>query len=137
MAKVLVVGAGGREHAIAYKFNQEGHEVYMAGINPAVEKFGICIDIKEDDIPSYALENSIDLVFVGPEVPLVNGLVDKLQEKGIRAFGPSKKAAQLEGSKVFSKMMMEKYNIPTAKHESFSDYEKASEYLSQQKLQSF
>ena len=55
MAKVLVVGAGGREHAIAYKFNQEGHEVYMVGINPAVEKFGTCIDIKEDDIPNYAL----------------------------------------------------------------------------------
>ena len=94
MAKVLVVGSGGREHAIAYKFNQEGHIVYMAGINPAVEKFGTCIDIKEDDIPNYALENNIDLVFVGPEVPLVNGLVDKLQEKGIRAFGPCKQAAQ-------------------------------------------
>ena len=133
MAKVLVVGAGGREHAIAYKFNEEGHEVYMVGINPAVNKFGTCLNISEEEIPEYCVNNKIDLVFVGPEVPLVNGLVDILQEKGIRAFGPSKKAAQLEGSKVFSKMMMKKYNIPTAKYESFSDYEKASQYLAKQK----
>ena len=133
MAKVLVVGAGGREHAIAYKFNQEGHEIYMVGVNPAVSKFGTCLTISEQEIPDFCLNNNIDLVFVGPEVPLVNGLVDVLQEKGIRAFGPSKKAAQLEGSKVFSKMMMKKYNIPTAKYESFSDYDTASEYLSNQK----
>lgn len=106
MAKVLVVGAGGREHAIAYKFKQEGHEIYMAGVNPAVNKFGTCLNISEEEIPEYCVNNKIDLVFVGPEVPLVNGLVDILHEKGIRAFGPSKKAAQLEGSKVFSKMMM-------------------------------
>ena len=115
MAKVLVVGSGGREHAIAYKFNEEGHEVTMVGINPAVEQFGTCVQLEENDIPSFAKENNIDLVFVGPEVPLVNGLVDKLQVHGVRAFGPSKKAAQLEGSKVFSKMMMKKYNVPTAK----------------------
>lgn len=133
MAKVLVVGSGGREHAIAYKFNQEGHEIYMVGVNPAVNKFGTCLTISEQEIPDFCLNNNIDLVFVGPEVPLVNGLVDVLQEKGIRAFGPSKKAAQLEGSKVFSKMMMKKYNIPTAKYESFSDYDKASEYLANQK----
>lgn len=133
MAKVLVVGAGGREHAIAYKFKQEGHEIYMVGVNPAVNKFGTCLNISEEEIPEYCVNNKIDLVFVGPEVPLVNGLVDILHEKGIRAFGPSKKAAQLEGSKVFSKMMMKKYNIPTAKYESFSDYEKASQYLAKQK----
>ena len=133
MAKVLVVGSGGREHAIAYKFHKEGHEVHMAGINPAVEEFGVCVALTEDQIPSYAKTNSIDLVFVGPEVPLVNGLVDELQKEGIRAFGPSKLAAQLEGSKVFSKMMMRKYNIPTAKYESFNDYEQAKEYLSKQK----
>ena len=121
MAKVLVVGSGGREHAIAYKFHKEGHEVHMAGINPAVEEFGVCVALTEDQIPSYAKTNSIDLVFVGPEVPLVNGLVDELQKEGVRAFGPSKLAAQLEGSKVFSKMMMRKYNIPTAKYESFND----------------
>ncbi|ERK59585.1 phosphoribosylamine--glycine ligase [Gemella bergeri ATCC 700627] len=134
MAKVLIVGNGGREHAIAYKFYKEGHEIFMTGINPAVEEFGTCVTINEDQIPSYAKENNIDLVFVGPEVPLVNGLIDKLQEKDIRAFGPSKKAAQLEGSKVFSKMMMKKYDIPTAKYESFSDYKKASEYLAEQQV---
>ena len=133
MAKVLVVGAGGREHAIAYKFKQEGHEIYMVGVNSAVNKFGTCLTISEQEIPDFCLNNNIDLVFVGPEVPLVNGLVDRLQEKGIRAFGPSKKAAQLEGSKVFSKMMMKKYNIPTAKYESFNNYEDAREYLDKQK----
>ena len=112
---------------------QEGHEIYMVGVNPAVNKFGTCLNISEEEIPEYCVNNKIDLVFVGPEVPLVNGLVDILHEKGIRAFGPSKKAAQLEGSKVFSKMMMKKYNIPTAKYESFSDYEKASQYLAKQK----
>ncbi|AME09459.1 MULTISPECIES: phosphoribosylamine--glycine ligase [Gemella] len=134
MAKVLIVGNGGREHAIAYKLYKEGHEIFMTEINPAVEEFGTCVTINEDQIPSYAKENNIDLVFVGPEVPLVNGLIDKLQEKDVRAFGPSKKAAQLEGSKVFSKMMMKKYDIPTAKYESFSDYKKASEYLAEQQV---
>ncbi|MGX7111493.1 phosphoribosylamine--glycine ligase [Gemella cuniculi] len=134
MSRVLVVGCGGREHAIAYKFYKEGHEVYMIGINPAVEEFGICAEIEEKEIPNYALENKIDLVFVGPEIPLVNGLIDKLQEKNIKAFGPSKKAAQLEGSKVFSKMMMKKYNIPTAKHKSFSKYEDAKDYLEKQSM---
>ena len=133
MAKVLVVGSGGREHAIAYKFHKEGHEVHMVGVNPAVEEFGVCVVLTEDQIPNYAKTNGIDLVFVGPEVPLVNGLVDELQKVGVRAFGPSKLAAQLEGSKVFSKMMMRKYNIPTAKYESFNDYEQAKEYLSNQK----
>lgn len=106
MARVLVVGNGGREHAISYKFYKENHEVIMVGQNPGVEKFGLCVDLQESEIPGYCLKNNIDLVFVGPEVPLVNGLVDKLKENNIRAFGPSKAAAQLEGSKVFSKMMM-------------------------------
>ncbi|MBF0713772.1 phosphoribosylamine--glycine ligase [Gemella sp. GH3] len=134
MSKVLVVGCGGREHAIAYKFYKEGHDIYMIGINPAVEEFGVCVYLEEDKIPNYALENEIDLVFVGPETPLVNGLIDKLKEKNIKAFGPSKKAAQLEGSKVFSKMMMEKYNIPTAKYRSFNNYEEAKNYLSKQNM---
>lgn len=134
MARVLVVGNGGREHAISYKFYKENHEVVMVGQNPGVEKFGFCVDLQESEIPGYCLKNNIDLVFVGPEVPLVNGLVDKLKENNIRAFGPSKAAAQLEGSKVFSKMMMKKYNIPTAKYESFSNYDEASEYLASQDI---
>lgn len=134
MARVLVVGNGGREHAISYKFYKENHEVIMVGQNPGVEKFGLCVDLQEDEIPTYCLKNNIDLVFVGPEVPLVNGLVDKLKENNIRAFGPSKAAAQLEGSKVFSKMMMKKYNIPTAKYESFNNYDEASKYLATQDI---
>lgn len=134
MARVLVVGNGGREHAISYKFYKENHEVIMVGQNPGVEKFGLCVDLQESEIPGYCLKNNIDLVFVGPEVPLVNGLVDKLKENNIRAFGPSKAAAQLEGSKVFSKMMMKKYNIPTAKYESFNNYDEASKYLATQDI---
>lgn len=129
MAKVLVLGSGGREHAIAYKFHQEKHEVFMLGNNVGVEQFGTCVDLKEDEISKFCLENQINLVFVGPEVYLVNGIVDKLQKDGIKVFGPSKLAAQLEGSKVFSKMMMEKYQIPTAVHKSFSDFKLAKEYL--------
>lgn len=134
MARVLVVGNGGREHAISYKFYKENHEVIMVGQNPGVEKFGLCVDLQEDEIPTYCLKNNIDLVFIGPEVPLVNGLVDKLNEKNIRAFGPSKAAAQLEGSKVFSKKMMKKYNIPTAKYESFNNYDEANKYLATQDI---
>ena len=132
MSKVLVVGAGGREHAIAYKFHQEGHQVFLLGDNPAVAEFGTCLSLTEPELITFCQTEPIDLVFIGPEVYLVDGLVDRLQAAGIRAFGPSAQAAQLEGSKVFSKQMMAKYQIPTAKHESFSDYEAAKQYLAQQ-----
>lgn len=134
MSRVLVVGSGGREHAIAYKFYKENHEVFMFGNNPAVAKFGKCIDISRNDIVPFCKENSIDLVFIGPEAFLVEGLVDELQKNNIRAFGPTKLAAQLEGSKVFSKMMMEKYSIPTAKHKSFDNYDEAVNYLQSQNI---
>lgn len=129
MAKILVVGNGGREHAIAEKFNNENHEVFMLGQNPGVNKFGKCIDIKEEEISKFCKDNKIDLVFIGPEAFLVDGLVDKLEDKGIRVFGPRKNAAILEGSKAFSKDFMKKYNIPTAEYEIFNDIEKALEYL--------
>ena len=132
MAKVLIVGSGGREHAIAYKLHNEGHDIFMVGENPAVSQFGTCVALAYEDIVPYCKEQNFDLVFIGPEVYLVAGLVDELQAIGIRAFGPSKLAAQLEGSKVFSKMMMEKYAIPTAKHASFSNYEEARDYLAKQ-----
>ena len=132
MGRVLVVGNGGREHAIAYKLHQEGHQIWMVGDNPAVAVFGQCVQLTEAQIPTFAVETQMDLVFVGPEVPLVNGLVDQLQAVGVRAFGPSKQAAQLEGSKVFAKMMMEKYHIPTAKHRSFTEYDEARQYLAAQ-----
>lgn len=129
MANILVVGNGGREHAIAEKFNNENHEIFMLGQNPGVAKFGTCIDIKEDEIAKFCKDENIDLVFIGPEAFLVNGLVDKLEDEGIRVFGPRKNAAILEGSKAFSKDFMKKYNIPTAEYEIFNDIEKALEYL--------
>lgn len=129
MAKVLVVGNGGREHAIADKFYKENHEIFMFGQNPGVEEFGTCLDIKQDEIVDFCKENKIDLVFIGPEVYLVEGLVDELEAEGIRAFGPRKNAAILEGSKAFSKEFMKKYDIPTAKFEVFDNFEKALEYL--------
>lgn len=129
MAKILVVGNGGREHAIAEKFNNENHEVFMLGQNPGVNKFGKCLDIKEKEISKFCKDNKIDLVFIGPEAFLVDGLVDKLEDEDIRVFGPRKNAAILEGSKAFSKDFMQKYNIPTAEYEIFNDIEKALEYL--------
>lgn len=129
MANILVVGNGGREHAIAEKFNNENHEIFMLGQNPGVAKFGTCIDIKEDEIAKFCKDENIDLVFIGPEAFLVNGLVDNLEDEGIRVFGPRKNAAILEGSKAFSKDFMKKYNIPTAEYEIFNDIEKALEYL--------
>lgn len=138
MAKVLVIGSGGREHAIAYKFNQSAlvDEVFVAPGNPGMGDVATIIDIKVDDydkLIDFCLQQKIDLVFVGPEIPLCDGIVDRLSAKGINIFGPSKAAARLEGSKVFSKQMMKKYNIPTAKYASFADYEAAKEYLLQQK----
>lgn len=129
MAKILVVGNGGREHAIADKFYKENHEIFMFGQNPGVEEFGTCLDIKQEEIVDFCKENKIDLVFIGPEVYLVEGLVDELEAEGIRAFGPRKNAAILEGSKAFSKEFMKKYDIPTAKFEVFDNFEKALEYL--------
>lgn len=129
MGKVLILGSGGREAAIADKIHNEGHEIYMLGQNPGVEKYGICVDLKTSEIADYVRKHEIDLVFVGPEVYLINGIVDLLEKENIRVFGPRKNAAILEGSKIFAKELMKKYNIPTAKYESFQDYDKAIEYL--------
>lgn len=129
MAKVLVLGNGGREHAISYKLFNEGHEIYFLGENPGVAEFGTCVNMGIDQIAEFCKNNDIDLVFVGPEKYLVEGVVDILEKAGIRVFGPNKKAALLEGSKVFAKNLMKKYNIPTAKYESFNEYEEALKYL--------
>lgn len=131
MAKVLVVGNGGREHAIAYKFHQENHEVFLFGQNAGIEQFATRVTVSLSELPEFCQTNKIDLVFVGPEDFLVNGIIDDLESCGIRAFGPRKNAAILEGSKAFSKSFMKQYHIPTAKHETFTDYEKAYAYLEQ------
>lgn len=139
MAKVLVIGSGGREHAICYKFKQSRHvdKVYCAPGSYGMRDVCEIVNISGNDFDGlikFAKDESIDLTFVGPEIPLCLGIVDKFKEAGLTIFGPSELAARLEGSKVFSKMMMKKYNIPTAKHESFDDFNKALEYIEKQKF---
>ena len=134
MAKVLVIGSGGREHAICYKFKQSSlvDEVFVAPGNPGMGDVATIVNIKANDYDAlikFCKDNKIDLVFVGPEIPLCDGIVDILSSHGITMFGPTKLAARLEGSKVFAKNMMKKYHIPTAKYETFSDYEKAKELI--------
>lgn len=132
--KVLVVGSGGREHVICWKLKQSPKvtELYCCPGNGGIAKIATCVDIKAtevDRIVEYSKANSFDLVFVAPEDPLALGLVDKLNENGIRAFGPKANAAIIEASKVFSKNLMQKYNIPTAKYALFDNKDKACEYL--------
>lgn len=133
--KVLIVGSGGREHAIAtsMKKSKRVDKLYCVPGNAGIARIAECdssIGVMEfDKIIAYAKEKAVDLVFVAPDDPLVGGLVDALTKAGIRAFGPNKKAAILEGSKAFSKDLMKKYSIPTAGYETFDDPEKALAYL--------
>ena len=133
--RVLVIGGGGREHALAWKLAQSPkcEKLYALPGNPGMEDIAECIGgISVEDLAAVvklAQEKAIDLVVVGPEVPLTNGIVDALGEAGIRAFGPSRLAAEIEGSKAFSKGLMKKYGIPTAKYEVFTEAEAAREYV--------
>ncbi|MBR2850928.1 MAG: phosphoribosylamine--glycine ligase [Anaerotignum sp.] len=132
--KVMVIGGGGREHAIIKKIkeNPEVTELYALPGNGGIAKDATCVDIGAKDIEgvvAFAKENAIDFAVVAPDDPLVLGMVDALTEIGIPCFGPDKKAAILEGSKVFSKDLMKKYGIPTAAYEVFDDMDKALEYL--------
>lgn len=132
--KILVVGGGGREHAIVWKLAQSPRvsKIYCAPGNGGIASLAECINIKATDldgIVNWAKNNPVDLVVVAPDDPLAMGMVDKLQAEGIRAFGPDKKAAYIEASKVFSKDLMKKYNIPTAKYEVFEEPVKAKEHL--------
>ncbi len=131
---VLIVGGGGREHALAWKIEQSPKvtALFCAPGNPGTAQVATNVDLKADDLDGllqFALDKSIDLTVVGPEQPLVLGLADRFQEKGLKVFGPSAKAAQLEGSKAFSKNLMEKYNIPTAAYAAFDDPDEARAYL--------
>ena len=136
--KILVIGSGGREHALAWKIAQSPkcEKLYAMPGNPGIAEIAECIktvSINDNNaIVKFAKDNAIDLVVIGPEAPLVNGLADDLEAAGIRAFGPEKEAAQLEGSKIFAKNLMKKYGIPTAKYEIFNDSEKAREYIKQE-----
>ena len=132
--KVLIVGSGGREHAIAYSVakSDKVDKIYCTPGNAGIAEFAECEPIgamEFDKIVAFAKEKEIDLVIVGMDDPLVGGLVDELEAAGIRTFGPKKNAAILEGSKAFSKDLMKKYNIPTAAYENFTDPDKAVEYL--------
>ncbi len=133
--KLMVVGGGGREHAIIKKLreNPELETIYALPGNGGMAKDACCVDIAAKDIDGivrFASENKIDYAVVAPDDPLVLGCVDRLEAVGIQCFGPNAKAAVIEGSKVFSKNLMKKYNIPTAACEIFDDPNKALEYLS-------
>ena len=135
--KLLVVGGGGREHAIikALKKNKDITEIFALPGNGGIALDATCVNIGAKDldkIVEFAVHNKIDYAVVAPDDPLVLGLVDLLNEKGIPCFGPTKAAAIIEGSKAFSKDLMKKYNIPTAKYETFNDIKKALEYLDTQ-----
>jgi len=137
--KILVIGGGGREHTIIWKLAQSKNisEIYCAPGNAGIETLAHCIDIKATDVEAlvkFAQDSQIDFTIVGMDDPLMLGIVDKFQEKGLRIFGPNKKAAIIEGSKAFSKDLMKKYNIPTAAYEVFGDFEAAIGYI---KTQSF
>ena len=135
--KILVVGGGGREHAIAWKIAQSPKvdKIYCAPGNGGIAELAECVDIAATDIENmvkFAKGNAIDLVMVAPDDPLVLGMVDALQAEGFKTFGPKKNAAIIEGSKVFSKDLMKKYNIPTAKYEVFTNSEDAIKYVKEQ-----
>lgn len=132
--KVLVIGSGGREHAIAKKFSESSivEKVYVAPGNDGMTDCAelVAIDVMDfEALAQFAKENEIGLTFVGPEQPLAGGVVDFFQERGLKIFGPSKAAAQIEGSKSYAKDLMKKYNIPTAKYETFTDVDEAIAYV--------
>ncbi len=132
--KILVVGGGGREHAIIKKLKENPNvtEIFACPGNGGIAKDATCVDIGAKDIPAitdFAVENKIDFCVVAPDDPLVLGCVDALEAKGIPCFGPNKNAAIIEGSKVFSKNLMQKYNIPTADYAVFADPKEVIEYI--------
>ena len=137
--KILIVGGGGREHALAWKAAQSKRvrQVFVAPGNAGTEQEDklINIEIAAEDIDAlleFALKEDIDLTIVGPEAPLVNGIVDRFKQSGMRIFGPSAAAAKLEGSKTFSKDFLARHQIPTAAYQSFTEIETAIDYVKAQ-----
>ena len=132
--KVLIVGSGGREHAIAWAVarSPKADKIYCAPGNAGIAEFAECVDIKAmefDRLVAFAKEKDIELTIVGMDDPLAGGIIDEFEKAGLRAFGPRKNAAIIEGSKAFSKDLMKKYNIPTAAYENFDNPEDALAYL--------
>jgi len=137
LLKVLVIGNGAREHALVWKLSQSPSvaEIYVAPGNAGIASKAAIINIKPTDIESLAAvaqEKRIDLTVVGPEVPLAQGIVDTFENRGLRIFGPSKAAARIEASKVFSKELMQKYGIPCAASNNFTSYKAAIDYVKEQ-----
>jgi len=135
--KVLVIGSGGREHALIWKISQSPKvsKIYCAPGNAGISQLAQCIDInvdKIDKLGDFAQKEKIDLTVVGPELALSLGIVDEFNKRGLKIFGPTKIATEIESSKVFSKHLMKKYNIPTANYEVFQNSEKALDYIKQQ-----
>lgn len=131
---ILIIGGGGREHALAWKIaqSQKLGKLFCAPGNAGIAKVAQCVPIRADDINGllkFAWSESIDLTVVGPEGPLADGIVDKFEKKGLAVFGPSKKAARIEASKSFAKRLMTKYHIPTAKARTFTDFDKAQAHI--------
>ncbi|NQT25888.1 phosphoribosylamine--glycine ligase [candidate division KSB1 bacterium] len=132
--RVLVVGGGGREHALIWKIRQSPYieEIFCAPGNGGIESIATCVDIEVDDIKGliqFAEDNVIDLTVIGPELPLTLGIVDHFQKADLAVFGPTKKAAELEGSKVYAKEFMAKHNIPSGGYKSFKSAKEAIRYV--------
>ena len=137
--KVLIVGSGGREHAIAWSVakSPKVDKIYCAPGNAGIAEFAECVNIKAmefDKLVAFAKENAIDLTIIGMDDPLVGGVIDAFESEGLRVFGPRKNAAIIEGSKAFSKDLMKKYKIPTAAYENFTDPDEAIKYLETAKM---
>ena len=137
--KVLVIGSGGREHAMCWKIAQSPmvERLYCAPGNGGIAKIATLLDVKAEDIDGllkFVKSNQIDLTVVGPEAPLVAGIVDVFQKEDLRIFGPTKRASMIEGSKIFAKEMMKRFGVPTADFLVFDDYKKAKDYVSEKEL---
>ena len=135
--KVLVIGSGGREHALVWKISQSPKvsQIHCAPGNAGISRLARCINIDADNIEKlvdFAQKEKIDLTLVGPELPLSKGIVNEFNKKDLRIFGPSQEATEIESSKVFSKYLMKKYNIPTANYKVFQNSEEALDYIKQQ-----
>jgi phosphoribosylamine---glycine ligase len=134
--KILVIGGGGREHSLVWKIAQSPRvkKIYCAPGNAGIARLATCVPIAADDVDglfAFAVEKSVDLTVVGPEAPLEKGITDHFEKSGLRVFGASRRAAQLEASKAFAKNIMRKYGIPTARGRSFEVYEEARAYISE------
>ena len=137
--KILLIGSGGREHALAWKMKESPlvKEIFVAPGNPGMKEFGQLVDLSVEDLEgllAFAKKEAIDLTIVGPEAPLVKGIVDLFRREGLKIIGPDKKGAVLEGSKAFSKDFMNRYKIPTAKSHISKDYQEALSIIEQYEL---